>query len=131
MFWSSPSGQRNLLLKIENNWFCVLLFLFFFFFLSVLKEKKSHYDRNNAVHGCHTSPRRRLDDSLRVGSTKLTFVNLVLVKTTFPLNMLSTSGQQQFTAFVACQRQQHMRTTTERTSSHSPSFSFSDLSKAP
>ena len=25
LFWSSPSCQRNLLLKIENNQFCVLL----------------------------------------------------------------------------------------------------------
>ena len=76
LFSSSPLCSRVICyFRLKRT-----IFVFFTpFFYPCFQGKKSRYDCNNVLFGWHNS-RRRLDDFWWVGSPKLTFVNLVLVK---------------------------------------------------
>ena len=72
----------------------------------------------------HIWRRRRLNDFLWPGNTKLTVINLVLVKTSFPQNFVADERR---TACVTCHGQIRTRSMTKKKNSYSSSFSFSDL----
>ena len=74
----------NQAFRFQNCFRLRLRFLCAGFFFACFQGKNSCYDRNNAVNGWHTWRSRVLNDFWWVGSTKLIFVNVVIVETTFP-----------------------------------------------
>ena len=111
---SLSSCSWKLLLYIENNQFHILYTVFFF---HIFKEKFTLQPQQ--CTGWHTTCRWSLNDFWQVGSTKLTFVHLVLLKTTFPKNFVV--GQPPTTSFppawVTFHGQLPVQTTTKQTNS--------------
>lgn len=121
MSWCSP----NLLLKLEKSQFRA----HYPGFSRVLKEKiHPCYGSHEALYGWHTW-RRRLHDFWWVGSAKLTFVNLVLEKTTSLQNVV-VHGQptKSFpSALHVADNYTCGLWPSMQTNSYSASFSISDL----
>lgn len=72
------------------SWMSFVTFMFLTLGFYMFSRKNLCYVCYNDVYGWHTTQRRYPNDFWWVGGTKLTFVNLILMKRTFPQNFPPT-----------------------------------------